>query len=203
MGSWRGLFNIHTLNTIHWYSHATFVCVFYLCGIAIQHSCFIVIHNSTPIFQNPIFNLFNSTLRIDNSTSIFVSNTIHMRHSFVCSTSTFVASNAWWVCCAAECDMLAAQCNILVWTLNFPFPLSCTHCAAYGWCTTTWLTSSHYINQPWANFARRTKKKRENACSLALTHVTRIEPQGLFREEVLARLLCVSFYFVTKVLCIF
>ena len=83
MGSWRGLFNIHTLNTIHWYSHATFVCVFYLCGIAIQHSCFIVIHNSTPIFQNPIFNFFNSTLRIDNSTSIFISNTIHMRH-FVC-----------------------------------------------------------------------------------------------------------------------
>ena len=106
------------------YSHATFVCVFYLCGIAIQHSCFIVIHNSTPIFQNPIFNLFNSTLRIDNSTSIFVSNTIHMRHSFVCSTSTFVASNAWCVCCGAECDMLAAQCNILVWTLNFPFPVS-------------------------------------------------------------------------------
>ena len=123
--------------------------------------------------------------------------------SFVCSTSTFVASNAWCVCCAAECDMLAAQCSILVWTLNFPFPLSCAHFAAYGWCTTTWLTSSHYINQPWANFSRKTKKKRENACSLALTHVTRIEPQGLFREEVLARLLCVSFYFVTKVVCIF
>ena len=98
----RGLFNIHISNTIYWYSHTTFVCVFYLCGIAIQHSCFIVIHNSTPIFQNPIFNFFNSTLHIDNSTSIFISNSIHMRHSFVCSTSTFVASNAWCVCVVVQ-----------------------------------------------------------------------------------------------------
>ena len=121
MGSWRGLFNIHTLNTAHWYSHATFLCVFSLCGIAIQHSCFIVIHNSTPIFQNPIFNLFNSTLRIDNSTSIFVSNTIHMRHSFVCSTSTFVASNAWWVCFLQSAICLQRNATFLFGHWTFPF----------------------------------------------------------------------------------
>ena len=166
----RGLFNIHISNTIHWYSHAIFVYVFYLCGMAIQLSCFIVIHNSTPIFQNPIFNFFNSTLRIDNSTYTF-------QILFICDIRLCVLLQPTWCACVL-CRVryaCSAIINILVLTLNFPFPVSplqsrmSAHFAAYGCCTTTrlicpttrltctmtrltctttWLTSSHYINQP-------------------------------------------------------
>ena len=106
------------------YSHATFVCVFYLCGIAIQHSCFIVIHNSTPIFQNPIFNFFNSTLRIDNSTYTFqILFTFDIR---LCILPQPLQHRMLGVCvlwCRVRyaCNAII---NILVWTLNFPFPVS-------------------------------------------------------------------------------
>ena len=133
----RGLFNIHISNTIYWYSHTTFVCVFYLCCIAIQHSCFIVIHKSTPIFQNPMFNFFNSTLRIDNSTYTFqILFTFDIR---LCSTSTFVASNAWCVCVVVQsaiCLQRNHQHSCLDIELSFPrvAPSVTRVCAFCGLC---------------------------------------------------------------------
>ena len=178
----RGLFNIHISNTIYRYSHTTFVCVFYLCGIAIQHSCFIVIHNSTPIFQNPVFNFFNSTLRIDNSTSIFISNTIHMRH-FVCVFYLNLCSIECLVCvcCGAECDMLATQSSTFLfghWTFLFP-------CRPFSRACLRILRLMSGVRRPdwrvrrpdWRHHTILTSHKpillegprKENACSLAFT----------------------------------
>ena len=153
------------------YSHATFVCVFYLCGIAMQHSCQFQCHSQS---QQPYFKIQYSTSLIQHCVL-----TIQQIYFYYYSHATFVCV-LYLNFCSIEClacvvvqSAICLQRNATFlfghWIFPFrsrPFSLAClAQFAAYIWCTmtwmtctTTWLTSWHCINQPWANFARRTKK---------------------------------------------
>ena len=167
----RGLFNIHISNTIHWY---IFTCDIRLCILSVWH------RNPTFLFQchsqsqHPYFKIQYSTSLIQHCVL-----TIQQIYFYYYSHATFVCV-LYLNFCSIEClvcvvvqSAICLQRNATFlfghWIFPFrsrPFSLAClAQFTAYIWCTitwmtctTTWLTSWHCINQPWANFARRTKK---------------------------------------------
>ena len=94
--------------------------------------CVVSQHN---ILVSLSFTIQHPYFKIQYSTSLIQHHALTIQHmhfkyyshaTFVCVfyLNLFSIECLMCVCCGAECDMLAAQCNILVWTLNFPLPVS-------------------------------------------------------------------------------